>query len=184
MIVSRVKLAFATLLFLAACSTVPPPPPPHRGFTPEQEAVLRANGFTPKGDEWEFGIADRFLFATDESRLIDTQKDALAHTAAALVKVEILGARVEGHTDKTGRAAYNEALSFRRATAVAAALAQGGMHPDRLIAQGLGSRFPVENNATSAGRRENRRVAIIVAPEPDPSSADGKPPRASARPRP
>jgi OOP family OmpA-OmpF porin len=166
MTVPRAKLALSALAFLAACSTVPPPPAPvHKGFTSEQQAVLRANGFEDKGDHWEFGLADRFLFATNESRLIDTQKDALAHTASALAKVEIVGARVEGHTDKTGSAAFNEALSTRRAQAVSAALAQGGMHADRLIAKGLGARFPIESNKTSVGRRENRRVVIIVAPE-------------------
>lgn len=165
MIVSRLKLAFFALIFLAACRTVPPPAQPHTGFTAEQQAVLRSIGFQPKGDQWEFGIADRFLFATDESRLMAAQKDSLAHTATALVNVGIVSARVEGHTDNTGTAKHNEKLSLERASAVADALAQGGMRRDRLIVRGLGFRFPVESNATAEGRRENRRVVIIVAPE-------------------
>jgi OOP family OmpA-OmpF porin len=165
MIVLRVKLALFALIFLAACRTVPPPAPSHTGFTAEQQAVLRSIGFQPKGDEWEFGIADRFLFATDESRLVAAQKDALAHTATVLVKVGIVSARVEGHTDNTGTARHNEKLSLQRASAVADALAQGGMRRDHLIVRGLGFLFPVESNATAEGRRENRRVVIIVAPE-------------------
>jgi OOP family OmpA-OmpF porin len=156
-------------LALSACATVPVAAP-HHGFTAEQEGVLRANGFTQNGDDWEFGLADRMLFATNESKLVPAQEVALGHTAHALAKVGILGARVEGHTDITGTAAYNEALSVRRAQSVADALAGGGMIPRLLVVSGLGKANPVQSNATVAGRRENRRVVIIVSAPAQPLS--------------
>lgn len=158
-------------LALAGCATVQPAPvaQQHHGFTAEQASVLRANGFVEKGDDWEFGLADRLLFATDESDLIPGQRDRLKHLAGTLAKVGLAGARVEGHTDVTGTAAYNEALSLRRAQSVADALTEGGMDHERLKVRGLGKADPVQSNATAAGRRENRRVVIIVSPPDAPA---------------
>lgn len=160
---SRKFLTALALPFLltAACATVPAAP--HHGFTAAQEAVLRANGFVQNRNDWEFGMASRTLFPSDESGLIPEQREALKHTAGALTGVDIKGARVEGHTDITGAAGYNDALSLRRAQSVADALVEGGMDRDLLTVRGLGKTNPVQSNATSAGRRENRRVVIIVS---------------------
>lgn len=69
---------------------------------------------------------------------------------------------IEGHTDSTGTAAYNQQLSQARAEAVRQALVQAGVGPDRIIARGLGEGFPVASNDTQAGRQLNRRVDIVV----------------------
>lgn len=156
-------LLLPALALIAGCQTVQPAPT--RGFSPAQQATLQENGFKPSGDNWEFGLADRLLFASDSANLLDDQRVALSHTAAALAKVDIHGARVEGHTDRTGSATYNEALSLKRATAVADALRAGGLDGDRLVVRGLGARYPVMSNITAAGRTENRRVVIIVSPD-------------------
>ena len=71
--------------------------------------------------------------------------------------------RVDGHTDSSGKAAYNQELSERRAQSVAKALVGVGMQPQNIQSQGLGSSQPVADNRTSAGRTENRRVSIVVA---------------------
>ncbi|MNI98384.1 Peptidoglycan-binding protein ArfA [compost metagenome] len=70
---------------------------------------------------------------------------------------------MDGHTDASGRDAYNEQLSLRRAKSVANALTAVGMRPENVETRGLGSREPVASNDTRAGRVENRRVAIVVA---------------------
>ena len=70
---------------------------------------------------------------------------------------------IEGHTDNTGNAAYNQQLSTSRANAVRDALVARGIGPDRIIARGLGESFPVASNATPAGRQLNRRVDIVVS---------------------
>lgn len=69
---------------------------------------------------------------------------------------------IEGHTDSTGTAAYNQQLSTARANAVRQALMERGVSADRIIARGLGESFPVASNQTQAGRQLNRRVDIIV----------------------
>ena len=134
----------------------------HGSWTGEQIATLRAAGFvdTPRG--WEFGMSDRLLFATDESRIIAAQATIITRIASRLVAVNIHHASVEGHTDTTGSVSHNDALSVRRASAVAEALDLGGFERRNVNVVGLGQRYPVESNATANGRRENRRVVILI----------------------
>ena len=70
---------------------------------------------------------------------------------------------VEGHTDSTGNAAYNQKLSERRAAAVRDTLVnQFGVEADRVNAVGYGKDRPVADNATNEGRAINRRVEASV----------------------
>lgn len=156
----RVFLLIWLGLCLTGCQTMPIRP----DFTARQVAVLKQNGFEPAGENWQFGMADRLLFATDESVLIPEQRAIIGRIASTLLAVDIHGARVEGHTDSTGTAAYNDALSLKRAQAVAEALSGGGMSDGAIRAAGLGARIPVDSNHTADGRRENRRVVIIISP--------------------
>jgi OmpA-OmpF porin, OOP family len=69
---------------------------------------------------------------------------------------------VEGHTDATGGAAYNQKLSEERAAAVRTALVSGGVPADQITSRGFGLTQPVATNETAAGRQQNRRVEIVV----------------------
>lgn len=70
--------------------------------------------------------------------------------------------RIEGHTDSSGGAATNKALSLRRAQAVRDALVAAGVDASRISTVGLGEADPVASNATAAGRARNRRVVVIL----------------------
>ena len=72
--------------------------------------------------------------------------------------------RVVGHTDNVGSVAYNQNLSERRASAVAAVLRNAGLDGRRISAVGRGMSEPVASNATPEGRRQNRRVEIYIIP--------------------
>lgn len=70
---------------------------------------------------------------------------------------------VEGHTDSTGNATYNQNLSERRAAAVRDVLVnQYGVEAERVNAVGYGEERPVADNATREGRAINRRVEAAV----------------------
>ena len=71
---------------------------------------------------------------------------------------------IEGHTDDRGSAAYNQALSQKRAQAVANILIQQqGIDASRITAKGLGESTPVADNSTAQGRSQNRRVEAVVS---------------------
>lgn len=70
---------------------------------------------------------------------------------------------VGGHTDSTGNAAANKALSQRRAQAVVDYLVSKGVDASKLVAQGHGSENPVADNKTEEGRFKNRRIEFSVA---------------------
>ncbi|WP_350307728.1 OmpA family protein, partial [Photorhabdus viridis] len=72
---------------------------------------------------------------------------------------------ITGHTDATGNAAKNQALSLARAEAVRDWLLQtGALSPACFVVQGDGATRPIATNTTAAGRAANRRVEIRLIP--------------------
>lgn len=70
---------------------------------------------------------------------------------------------VEGHTDSTGSAPHNQALSEKRAAAVKKYLVDhGAAAADKIQSVGYGQTRPIGDNKTAKGRSENRRVEIII----------------------
>lgn len=70
---------------------------------------------------------------------------------------------IEGHTDSRGSDEYNEALSQRRAQAVATELISRGVPTQNLQTMGRGKNYPVATNDTPEGRQQNRRVEIVFS---------------------
>ena len=70
---------------------------------------------------------------------------------------------VEGHTDSSGDSAANQRLSQRRADAVRSYMTGTlGVAAGLVSAVGYGDSKPIANNATTEGRRENRRIDIVI----------------------
>ncbi len=68
---------------------------------------------------------------------------------------------IEGHTDNTGSDILNNALSIRRANAVAKYFVRKGINPSRLSVKGYGAKRPlVSNDDEKDGREINRRIEI------------------------
>jgi outer membrane protein OmpA-like peptidoglycan-associated protein len=78
------------------------------------------------------------------------------------VVAEGLKVGVYGHTDNVGGAQSNQALSEERANSVKSYLLSKGLSPQRIEAKGFGPSNPIANNATAAGRAQNRRVQIVL----------------------
>lgn len=113
------------------------------------------------GCDCDYTLALRFDL--DSAVLHDDDKAELDKLAAVLVnpKLSFMAGTVTGHTDSTGSDKYNQALSKRRADAVADYLHSKGVALDsRFTTQGMGESQPVADNKTAAGRAENRRVVI------------------------
>lgn len=75
---------------------------------------------------------------------------------------------IEGYTDSSGSASYNQSLSERRADAVRMALLSQGVSPERVTTRGYGKEYPVSSNATPAGRAMNRRVEVTISNDANP----------------
>lgn len=116
------------------------------------------------GSELVVTLPQDIVFATDSAAIRpDLQRD-LQVLARSLNAYPDTAVGVIGHTDNTGDAAYNQALSARRAAAVAAVLTGAGVAPARIDARGRGEDQPVASNLTAEGRAKNRRVEIVIRP--------------------
>lgn len=82
------------------------------------------------------------------------------------LKKRRLEVRVEGHTDNrpigTSRFRSNWELSTARASAVMVIVVGEGMPPERTAIAGYAEYRPIADNSTDEGRRQNRRVDLVV----------------------
>ncbi len=78
------------------------------------------------------------------------------------VVAEGLKLGVYGHTDNVGSDETNIPLSEQRADAVKVYLLKKGLKENRVEVKGFGSAKPVASNTTETGRRQNRRVEIVL----------------------
>jgi OmpA-OmpF porin, OOP family len=85
--------------------------------------------------------------------------DRLIETALRCPTANI---EVAGHTDSDGEDAANQALSEKRAQAVADYLVKAGLPANRFTAVGYGSAQPIASNDTEEGKAQNRRIEFTV----------------------
>ncbi|PZO19573.1 MAG: hypothetical protein DCF26_05585 [Burkholderiales bacterium] len=105
--------------------------------------------------------ADAF-FDFDKAVLKPEGKAKLDDLASKVSGINLEVVIAVGHTDSTGAAGYNQALSNRRAEAVKAYLVSKGIESNRIYTEGKGLSQPVADNATREGRAKNRRVEVEV----------------------
>jgi outer membrane protein OmpA-like peptidoglycan-associated protein len=102
------------------------------------------------------------LFAIDSAALTSTSRGTLGEVASVITEYPKTAVIIQGHTDSTGSEAHNQDLSERRAGAVQGFFVGRGVNQDRLAATGFGEGEPVASNETNDGRRQNRRVNILL----------------------
>ncbi|MGV8899147.1 MAG: OmpA family protein [Burkholderiaceae bacterium] len=103
------------------------------------------------------------LFGTDQARLTPDGIRTAQKLADVLQQNPQRTVLIEGFTDSTGAASYNQQLSERRATAVRSALSDMGVTRERIAIRGYGESYPVAANNTNQSRQLNRRVEIILS---------------------
>jgi outer membrane protein OmpA-like peptidoglycan-associated protein len=107
-------------------------------------------------------VLKNIFFGTNQAELKPESIIELDKVVELLAENPTLRIEIDGHTDATGTAAANMALSNNRAKAVVNYLLSKGVALRRLVAKGFGSTQPVADNNTEAGRAQNRRTELKV----------------------
>lgn len=154
-----------------------PAPAEARGFAltpapgtapPEAPAAPLPQGpLTARLEAGQPAVLSGLVFAPGAGALTPGDYPDLAALAAWLAADPARKVTLVGHTDASGAAASNLALSRARADSVRAYLV-GTLNADgaRIAVQGVGALAPRSTNLTEAGRAENRRVEVLPAPTP------------------
>jgi OOP family OmpA-OmpF porin len=129
---------------------------------PQYPATVKAEPVEPSTEVITLSDQGKVLFAFDSAELTAQARSELSALMGKLSSADVLSVKVIGYTDSQGSDAYNQKLSERRASSVAAYLLSQGLAPEKLTSQGLGESQPVADNATEEGRAQNRRVELHI----------------------
>lgn len=116
------------------------------------------------GDNIRLQLPSNITFATGSSVIAQDFSPVLNDVSKVLVKYEKTTMVVEGHTDSTGSAEFNQTLSVNRAEAVKRFLQSNSVDQRRLTTIGYGESSPVADNSSETGRAQNRRVELRIVP--------------------
>jgi chemotaxis protein MotB len=109
------------------------------------------------------------LFPSGSADLSKPGKETLAQVTEALMTFKDRRFLVAGHTDnvpiKSRKFRNNWVLSTARAVSVVEFMTDAGFPADKLAAAGYADKDPVGDNATDAGKEQNRRIEIILVPD-------------------
>lgn len=105
------------------------------------------------------------LFTTGSSGLASDARERLAKVSGIILAYPGLRLQVEGHTDNVGGDNYNQQLSERRAQSVRDYLVEQGIASEVITSRGFGKTMPIASNDTADGRRQNRRVELVLSGE-------------------
>jgi chemotaxis protein MotB len=126
-------------------------------------------------------LPDNILFDPGKTDLKTEGKDAIKQVTAILTGIEGRKFQVTGHTDnvpiKSHKFKSNWELSSARAVEVVKLMIESGMDGKRLSAAGYADELPVATNENDDGRRQNRRIEIVVVPNIEdlpPMTEEGK----------
>jgi outer membrane protein OmpA-like peptidoglycan-associated protein len=102
------------------------------------------------------------FFDWDKADLTARAKQIISEAAQNASRVKLTRIEVNGYTDLSGTATYNQKLSVRRADAVAAELVKDGVPMAEIATQGFGETHPLVPTAAGVREPQNRRVEIIL----------------------
>ncbi len=114
-------------------------------------------------NQLKLSIPNDISFASGKSDIQARLKPILDQFAQGVNQQGSMEVKIIGHTDSTGSDAINSPLSMRRAESARDYLVSRGVASSRISTEGRGSREPIADNATEAGRARNRRIDIYLA---------------------
>jgi outer membrane protein OmpA-like peptidoglycan-associated protein len=103
------------------------------------------------------------LFALNSANLTADARERLAKVAGILIAYPDIKVEVDGYTDNTGPMNFNQQLSQQRADTVRQYLVSQGVPSGSVDSKGFGPNDPIASNDTPDGRKQNRRVNMVVS---------------------
>ncbi|HSH65113.1 MAG TPA: OmpA family protein [Bacteroidia bacterium] len=100
-------------------------------------------------------------FLPDDFR-ITLEEEKIKRCLENLTIEEIKTILITGFSDSDGSIEYNKNLSLRRAQEVFNFLRSYGIPASKIIVKGEGELFPQKSNSTAEGKKQNRRVEIVI----------------------
>lgn len=135
-----------------------------------QKDALKGLQILRVGNQLVLRLPENLFFESGDSRVKDTATQILKLISPELNARANLEVRVEGHTDdrpvRSGRYRSNWELSTSRAETVMQVLVDSGLPKTRVSIAGYAEYRPVADNATDEGRKQNRRVDLVVTAMP------------------
>ncbi|MCK5809949.1 MAG: OmpA family protein [Cocleimonas sp.] len=107
-------------------------------------------------------VFDRVYFDSGSSELRKQSDYQIQATAALLHTHKAISVAIRGHSDNRGSSKKNSILSLLRGGSMKKALADLGIDPKRIHIEGLGDQEPIASNKTKRGRRNNRRIDLVI----------------------
>lgn len=176
---SRIMCSVVMVVLVSGCAT--------RGYVDEQVAALEARqevrieemsvtasqaldratqaGVLAQG-KFLYSVVfteDNITFSSSNATLSDAGKVRLTELANGLMDDnQSVYLEIQGHTDATGSATFNQQLGLARAEAVRRYLHSQGVALDRMSTISYGEDAPAAANDTPEGRAMNRRVEVVV----------------------
>lgn len=114
-------------------------------------------------NQLKLSIPNDISFDTGRSDIKPNLRPILDQFAQGLSQQASMEVKIVGHTDNKGSDAINNPLSVNRAQSARDYLVGRGVSSSRISIDGRGSREPIADNATEAGRARNRRIDIYLA---------------------
>lgn len=134
-------------------------------FTSSELQVSRKNG------KVYVSLQEKLLFQSGSTTIDTKGRQAIGQVASVLRNNPEIDVAIEGHTDNvpykgSGKVKDNWDLSVLRATSVVRILVdEHGISKGRILASGRGEYDPVADNSTTDGKKQNRRIEIILSPK-------------------
>ncbi|MEE9334960.1 MAG: OmpA family protein [Granulosicoccaceae bacterium] len=110
----------------------------------------------------KINVSSETSFDHNSAGIKPSFRNSLQKVGDVIAEYNSTAVHVIGHTDSTGSDSYNQQLSEKRASAVSRHLSRNGVDRTRMRMSGRGENQPVSDNASSAGRSDNRRVEIYL----------------------
>ena len=105
---------------------------------------------------------DAIQFESGSARLSRASGDQIQAVAALMNTYKDIRILIRGHTDNTGGVNANSILSLTRSVSMKNALSDLGIDPQRIEIEGVGQLEPIASNDTAEGRKQNRRIELIL----------------------